>query len=759
MSAAPPLLSQARLSMIAAHDTTEDRVAAGILGRVKPSTVSRPSCRNLAIVLLSIVPASCSPSEPPRPPAGTRLGYTAAASTRSADLERRFQETVNADSMSAQHRRLSARPHPTGSPASAELAQHLRKTLEAFGLEVRVHEYQILHSKPRKVELTMSAPKRRRISLDEPAIPEDPTSSHAELGGGYVSYSASGTAAGQIVYVNYGLPPDYEALKRVGVLVKDKIVLARYGRSHRAVKTHTAEQAGARALILYSDPADDGQTKGPAWPEGYWRGEQMLQRGNAKYSWYWHGDALTPGVAATADATRINQATAPTLPKIPVVPISWGEAQHLLSALKGPEAPATFKGGLPFTYHVGPGPTAVTLTVDMDQRLGPIYDVVASLRGTTAPERSILLGTHHDAWTFGGVDPGTGATALLEVAKGLGQLATTGWRPTRTISLAFWDAEELGLVGSTEYAEDLKQQLQEQLIMYVNIDMYMKGRFDPGGVPSLRSFVADVVKDVPEGSGTVYDGWQRSEWNRQPAGARQGEAAAFAPDLKPLGSGADFVPFQDHLGVPTLAIEFIGDNGYGYGTYHTNYDSRAYVEQIADPGFEQGVLMARVLGTMALRMSEATVLPFRFSDYATKLRAAIGLAEGWAKDAGTTIDAAALRSRADAVSAAAKSLEESIDRRLAAADLPAGVLPALNDRLAGMEQRLADDEGAPESKWYRHVFYGWNIYSLYDGQPFPGLAEALRLKDAARASREVQRIEKALDRMKSELDAAAGLVR
>ena len=257
----------------------------------------------------------------------------------------------------------------------------------------------------------------------------------------------------------------------------------------------------------------------------------------------------------------------------------------------------------------------------------------------------------------------------------------------------------------------------------------------------------------------MYEGWQQSEWNRQPAAARPANPASLAPDLKPLGSGADFVPFQDHLGVPTLAIEFIGDNGYGFGTYHTNYDSRAYVEKIADPGFEQGVLMARVLGTMALRMSEATVVPFRFSDYAIKLQDAIRAAEGWAGEAGATLDVSGLRSRATAVHATATSLEEAIDRRLDADDLPANVLPALNDRLARMEQQLTDDDGAAESKWYRHVFYGWNIYSLYDGQPFPGLAEALRVKDTARVSREIGRIERALDRMKAELEAASTLVR
>lgn len=712
---------------------------------------------SLLLVAAATVAAACSTSAP-QPTVRTRLGYTPASSATSASLEERFRATVNAESMSALHEQLTARPHPAGSPGTAELVKHLQQTLSGFGFEVQTHEYQVLLSSPRRVEITMTAPSRRRLSVDEPTIEADPTSSHPELGGGYISYSASGSASGKVVYVNYGLPPDYAQLATLGVSVKGRIVVARYGRSHRAVKAHTAEQAGARALILYSDPADDGSARGPAWPEGYWRGEHMVQRGNAKYSWYWHGDALTPGVGATADAARIDEATAPTLPKIPVVALSWGEAQHLLSSLGGPEAPASFRGGLPFTYHVGPGATSVTVTVDMDQRLGPIYDVVASLRGTAAPERTILFGTHHDAWTFGGVDPGTGATALLEVAKGLGELAKTGWRPTRTIAFAFWDAEELGLVGSTEYAEDLRDRLKDQLVMYVNIDMYMKGRFDPGGVPSLRSFVADVVRDVPAGAGTVYEGWQASEWARKPAAARQGDMAAFEPDLKALGSGADFVPFQDHLGVPTLAIEFIGENGYGFGTYHTNYDSRAYAERIADPGFTQGVTMAQVLGTMALRMSEADVLPFRFSHYATKLDEAVTAAEGWARDAGVAVDVAPLRSRAEGVGKAALALEATLDRRLAAGDIAREMLPALNDRLARMEQQLADDGGAPESKWYRHVFYGWNIYSMYDGQPFPGLGQALRLKDEARVARELGRIERALDRMAAELTAAQALV-
>ncbi len=688
-----------------------------------------------------------------------KLGYTVASSAAQQQLETRFRSLVSAASMSALHAPLTLRPHPAGSAGTREVVKYLQDTLGGFGLEVTTHEYQVLLAQPKSIAVTMTAPRRRPLSTDEPAIPQDPTSSHPELGGGYVAYSASGTAAGQVVYVNYGLPADYEELGRLGVSLRGKIALARYGRSHRAVKTHTAEQAGARALILYSDPGDDGAARGPAWPNGYWRGERMLQRGNAKYSWFWHGDALTPGVGATKDAARIDEATAPTLPKIPVVVLGWGEAQHLMAALGGPDAPERFRGGLETPYRVGPGPAAVSLTVDMDQALAPIYDVVASIRGTSTPERAVLFGTHHDAWTFGGVDPGTGTTALLEMAKSLGQLVKSGWTPARTISLAFWDAEEFGLVGSTEFAEDQRARLQEQLLMYVNIDMYMKGRFDPGGVPSLAAFVADVARDVPDGDATVYDRWQASELARLPAVRRPAEATAFVPDLKPLGSGADFVPFQDHLGVPTMAIEFIGENGYGYGTYHTNYDSRAYVEQIADPGFTQGVLMTQVLGTMALRMSQADVVPFRFARYGEKLIEAVDAAQGWATDADMAMDVTALRRRSEAVRVAAAALEGDIDGALATGRLDRTRLAQLNDTLARMEQRLADDDGAADTKWYRHVFYGWNIYSLYDGQPFPGLAEALRVKDAARVTHELGRIERALGRMDGELAAARALLR
>jgi N-acetylated-alpha-linked acidic dipeptidase len=655
----------------------------------------------VAIVATSL--ATCAREDAPAP-SPALIGFTSDGTIEQRRIEQRFKDGVTPQSISDLHRPLAQRPHPAGSQATAALVKHLERTLTDFGLDVKVHEYHAHLSRPVSVRITQIGPTRRDIRIDEPAIAADPTSSHPELGGGYIAYSASGNATGELVEVGYGLPADYEALKTKGISTSGKIALARYGKSHRAVKVHTAQQEGARALILYSNPKDDGPQKGPAWPDGYWRGGDMLQRGNAKLSWFWHGDPLTPGVAAKPQVDRVPPNRAPTLPRIPVAVISANEAARLRTTAN----------------------PRVSVRVEMDDGLRPIYNVVASVPGRDYPNRRIMLGTHHDAWTFGGVDPGTGMAALLEVAKGVGAMAKSGWRPSRSIDFAFWDAEEFGLIGSTEYVEEFRAMLQEQLILYVNTDMYMKGRFDAGGVPSLRDFVTEVV------------GERSIPW-------------------KSLGSGADFVPFQDHLGVPSLSVEYIGANGYGFGTYHSNYDSRAYVEKVADPGFEQGVQMARVLGVLALRMSSASVLPFRFADYAERLKQAVAEAGSWAHDAKIPIDVEAWLKRVKQIETAAVELETTIDGRLASGG--SADFTALNDRLARLEQQLADDSGAEATKWYRHVFYGWNIYSLYDGQMFPGLAEALRVRDAARVTQEIERIDRALDRMHAELAAALRDVR
>ena len=668
---------------------------------------------------------------PPRVPA-PRLGFSAAAFNAQRDLEKRFRDSVSADELGKFHATLTREPHMAGTDESLIVAERIKQALADAGLSVETFEYQAYLSYAKSIAVDLIAPVAQKLRVTEPASPLDRDTKHPKLGPGFVAYSASGDVTAPVVYVNYGLPDDYAQLAAHHVDVRGKLVIARYGHSHRAVKLHTAQEAGAAGILIYSDPADDGFVRGETWPKGYWRTADQIQRGNGKYSWFWHGDPLTPGVAAVQNASRQDPATAPTLPRIPAAVLSWSEAKKILAHLDGAEATPSFRGGLPITYRFGGKAVRVRLRVEMDNGLRPIRDIVARVPGARRADREVILGTHHDAWTFGGVDPGTGTAALLELGRTLGALRRGGWQPQRTIALAFWDAEEFGLIGSTEYAEDRRQALRDGAICYINTDLYMNGRLDAGGTPSLRDFVVEVAKDIPDGSGTLYDGWKGDEGHK---------------DLKALGSGADFVPFQDYVGVPTLSLELNATGGYTYGPYHSNYDTRFFVERVADPGFQGGVKLVRMLGTTALRLGESQILPFRFSHYARKLTEFLDTASTWGggedRRGMAAVDLTSARQAVARAAEQAKIVEGRIDDRLATADLPASTIDRLNDLLARLEQRLLDEN----QPWYRHVIYGWNIYSLYDGQPFPGLADAIRLRDAERAKREAARIVAAIDRL------------
>jgi N-acetylated-alpha-linked acidic dipeptidase len=678
------------------------------------------------------------------------LGFTPAAAAEQRAREARFSAGLSRRSLSDLHRRLTRQPHVAGTAASLDMAEWIRHTLHGFGLEVEVADYEAYLSHARRVRLALTAPDPAPLSVDEPPAAEDPDTAHPALGPGFVAYAASGDATGPVVYANYGLPADYVRLRQAGIDPRGKIVLARYARSHRAVKVHTAEAAGAAGIVIYSDPADDGAARGEAWPAGPWRPEWLLQRGNAKYSWFWHGDPLTPGVAATANAARLDPATAPTLPRIPAAVLSAREAEKVLRRLGGDPVPAEFQGGLPFTYRLGPGPARVRLAVQMNAGSRRVRNVLGRIPGRQA-DRLVLLGTHHDAWTFGGVDPGGSAAVVLEVARALGTMRRAGWTPERSIVFAFWDAEEFGLVGSTEYAEEHQSRLREQAVAYVNTDLYMEGRLDAGGVPSLRDFVAEVLRDVPEGPGSLLDAWRESEWRRLPADRRTGGRQTFRPELAALGSGADFVPFQDHLGLPTLSVEF--DFPGSYGTYHSNHDTRRYFERFADPGFRRGETLARVLGLIVMRLAEAPLLPLRYSHYAERIGEFLRATErgdAGAGPPGVRLDLNDLRAQAAAVEREAAGRERALDATLAEGRVPAQAR-AINDALARAEQALLDESEPARERWYRHVVYGWNVYSLYDGQPLPGLAEAIRHRDAPAVERERRRIAGALARLRAAL--------
>src|SRR5579871_2180338 len=558
--------------------------------------------------------------------AESRLGFSTAALVEERQWEGRLAAELSTDSISALHREVTKRPHIAGSPASNAVAELIRRRLVEAGLQTEIQEFDAYLSTPRSISAELVEPAKQVLSVREPVNPVDPDSGNSELGLGFVAYSASGSVTAQLVYVNYGLPPDYDKVAAAGIDVRGKIVIARYAKSHRAVKIHTAEQRGAAAIIIYSDPADDGYVKGLAWPEGPWRADFMLQRGNGKYSWFWHGDPLSSGVAARSGAAVIEPATAPTLPKIPAVVLSYKEASKILSQLRGPAVPTGFQGALPFTYRLGPGPAIVQLDVQMDAGWRTIRDVVGRLRGKN-PERWVVLGTHHDAWTFGGMDPGSGTSAVFETARALGALHKKGWTPDRSIVFAFWDAEEFGLVGSTEYAEAFERQLREKAVAYINTDLFMRGQFGGGGTPSLRDFLVQVAKDVPglNGKGSVYEDWRDSQWRKQSAERRRRGSKDFEVDLAALGSGADFVAFQDYLGLPTLSVQFDFDGSYG--TYHSNYDSRYFVEHFSDPGFQVAHTLTQMFGLSVMRLADAQVLPFRYSHYARKITEYLNSAE------------------------------------------------------------------------------------------------------------------------------------
>lgn len=679
-----------------------------------------------------------------------RLGFSRGALVEERKREASFAAAISTDSISQLHREVTKRPHMAGTPASMAVAETIRKRLEEAGLETEVQDFDVYLSAPKSIAVELMAPAKETLQTLEPANATDPDSKNPELGPAFVGYSVSGAVTAPVVYVNYGLPGDYEKIARAGVDVRGKIVLARYARSHRAVKIHTAQMQGAAAIIIYSDPADDGYAKGLTWPEGPWRADFQAQRGNGKFSWFWHGDPLSPGLGARTATTVLDPATAPTLPRIPAIVLPWKEAAKILIQLLGPSVPAGFQGALPFTYRLGPGPAVVKMDVQMDNGRRPIRDVIGRLRGRN-PDRWVVLGTHHDAWTFGGMDPGSGTSAVYETARALAELHKQGWIPERSIVFAFWDAEEPGLVGSTEYAEAFERELREKAVVYINTDLFMRGHFAGGGTPSLRDFLVQVTKDVPglTGQDSVYHDWRVDEWRKQPSERRRQGSQDFEVELSALGSGADFVAYQDYLGLPTLSVQFDFDGSYG--TYHSNYDSRYYVEHFSDPGFHVARTLSQVFGLAVMRLAGAEVLPYRYSHYARKISESLDAADTWARDdeghQAVSLDLGAVKGLANEIAIQAEALERRIDRDVEAGRGTPAARASLNDRLARLEQTLLDESGSPAERWYRHVIYGWNIYSLYEGQPLPGLAEAIRLKDQHRVDLESARIEKALRRM------------
>lgn len=732
--------------------------------------------------LLLVVPAAVRQDDPPL------RGFTTASARIEREWEAKFRALPDPARMREAMRRLSLRPHHVGSPYDKDNAEWLRAQYQSYGFDATIERFDVLFPTPLTRVLELVAPTRFVAKLEEPVLKEDPTSDQRnEQLPTYNAYSADGDVTAPLVYVNYGVPADYELLERNGVSVKGAIVIARYGGSWRGIKPKVAYEHGAVGALIYSDPRDDGFGAGETYPNGPYRPKDGVQRGSVLDMPTYPGDPLTPDVGATPGVKRLDRADAPTIMKIPVLPISYADAEPLLAALSGPLAPAAWRGGLPITYRLGPGAARVHLKVTFDWSLKPLYDVIAKLPGSTNPDEWVIRGNHHDGWVNGAEDPISGAIAQLEEARALGELWKQGWRPKRTIIYTVWDGEEPGLLGSTEWVEQHQDELRRKGVFYLNTDGNGRGVFGVEGSHSLERFANEVSKDIidPETNKTV---WARQRAARIVGGVKDARTRA---DLRidALGSGSDFTPFLQHVGVPTLNVAFGGEDGGGI--YHSIYDSFYWYTHFSDTSFVYGRALAQAAGTMMMRVANADVLPEEFGNlsetargYITELKA---LRETTAKDieeinrqiaegtfamvddprrptqapkaspAAAVLNFAPLENASIALDSAAAKFESAY------AGLPAGTASAaslaqVNALLRQSDQALLLPGGLPKRPWYRHSLYAPGFYTGYGVKTMPGVREAIEQKDWTLADVEIVRIAAALMREADLVTRAAVLL-
>jgi N-acetylated-alpha-linked acidic dipeptidase len=697
-------------------------------------------------------------------------------------LEEQFRAVPKPASAREHLRILTAEPHVAGSPEDYKTAIYVRDQMRSYGIPAEIEEYQVLLPLPKTPSVVeMVAPRRERLKVQEEVVPEDSSSSSRKIVPLFNGYSASGDVTAPLVYVNYGLPVDYEALKKLGVDVKGKIVIARYGNSFRGVKAKVAEENGAVGILIYSDPADDGYVQGDVYPKGPWRPASSAQRGSVQYLFLYPGDPLTPGTPSIKGTPRLKMEEVTDVPRIPVQPISYGDARVLLQELGGAVRPKGFQGGLPFAYHVGGAAikdVRVHLKTDMDYQVRTIWDVIGRIKGAIEEDRWVIMGNHRDAWTFGAVDPNSGTSALLEASRGFGQLLKSGWSPRRTIVLCSWDAEEYGLIGSTEWAEQHADELKEKAVAYLNVDVAVSGpNFSASAVPSLWKLIRGAARDVrdPKTGKSVYQVWQDRSRESQPepelTDPVSGSDTKIAEArIGALGSGSDYTPFLQHLGIPSIDMGFGGD----YGVYHSAYDSFHWMEKFGDPTFEYHGAAAQLWGTIALRLAMASGLPFDYTDYATQIREFLRETERTAtrRKLANSFDA---KNLGDALNAFAEEAARVDKRRRELivefekaspqtekgnANSPAAAqrLRRLNDALISAERALTDARGLRGRVWYTHQIYAPGFYTGYAAQPLPDLRQAIDDRNATNAREAAQHIadaiRRATDALKKEREQA-----
>lgn len=700
--------------------------------------------RFISLVLILLISLGAAPALLAQQHAGSATSTTVNAQ----QYESIFLSIPSAERAREHLRYYTSMPHMAGSKEDYEQAVYTRDKWRECGIPAELVEYRVLlaYPKERVVEMTRPEAARFRASLSEDPIAEDPTSTDPRAVPLFNGYSASGDVTAELVYVNHGLPEDYDKLQELGVDVKGKIAIARYGRSFRGIKAMVAEERGAIGLLIYSDPADDGYMKGDVYPKGPWRSASSAQRGSVQFLSIYPGDPLTPGVGATVEAKRLSLDQAKNIPRIPVQPLSYRDAAPLLQALEGKNVPSGWQGGLPFAYHTGPGPAVVHVKTEMDFQVRPIWNVIGRIDGAVEPDRWVILGNHRDAWVFGAVDPSSGSSVMLEVARGLGELLKRGWRPRRTVILASWDGEEFGLLGSTEWVEHHAQMLRAQAVAYLNVDSAVSGqRFGASATPSLAGLIRHVTRDVvdPASGKSVYESWRQRPRVRE---GRPEDQTDSEPRVGRLGSGSDYTPFLQHLGIAAVDMGFGGD----YGVYHSIYDSFHWMEKFGDPTFAYHRTAAQVWGLIALRLAEAEVLPFDYTEYAKQLHNYVQEIEARLDKPRDTLDLTPLR-QAIALFNAAALLAQAETERARNTSATAKDRRDLNDRLMLTERAFIDPDGLPRRPWYKHVIYAPGLYAGYAADILPGLARAIKDQNWEAARAHIQHLSRIIERAATHL--------
>lgn len=737
--------------------------------------------------LLGLVFATAAPEEP------RFAGFSSEAARVQREWEAKFRAIPNPENLRAYMRRLSARPHHLGSPYDKENAEWILSKFKEWGLAAQIETFEVLFPTPVERVVELVEPTKFVAKLQEPALPEDPTSSQqTEQLPTYNAYSVDGDVTAPLVYVNYGIPEDYEQLERLGVSVKGAIVIARYGASWRGIKPKVAAEHGAVGCIIYSDPRDDGYFQGDVFPQGAWRPALGAQRGSVMDMPLYPGDPLTPGVGATPEAKRLALSEVQTFTKIPVLPISYGDAQPLLVALKGPVAPENWRGALPFTYHIGPGPAKVRLKVKANWERKKIYNVIARIPGSVYPDEWIVRGNHHDAWVNGAEDPVSGMVALMEEARALGELLKQGWRPKRTIILAAWDAEEQGLLGSTEWAEAHAEELRQHAVAYINSDSNGRGYLFVGGSHTLEKFINAVAREIEDPQKGISV-WKRNQLLRirRARTPEEREEGRRRPDLRiaALGSGSDYTAFIDHLGIASLHIGYGGeDDG---GIYHSIYDDFYWYTRFSDTDFTYGRALAQTAGTAVLRLANAELLPFDFTNFADTVRRYLDELQRLLKNKQEEIrernrqieegvftatadpklpyvppsieevpphlNFAPLQNALDTLARSAEQYEKALAKTRAnnGAALAQASLKTVNEKLIQSERKLTSVEGLPGRPWFKHQIYAPGFYTGYGVKTIPGVREAIEQKKWGEAEAQIVRVAKVLEEQAALIQAAA----